>query len=222
MKTVRFNWLAAGLGIAGSFTGILNAGAQESVVLDNISPVQVVTVQATGAFNIGPAGVYAGIYNLSVNGLPTPAFCTDLFRDAPMTLQNDYNYSDLSLSPLAPDGPMGVAAAVNIEKLWAQYFPAATTSSQEAALQVAIWETVALGVGTYTLNFSGNDPVTMEADAMLASLPNLTAEADVTALVNPDGQSYVVAAPEPMAGSCFLVGLGVLACLQRLKVSRRI
>ena len=223
MKKSHFNWLAAGFCLAGLFSAAPSANAQVTVAFDEVSPVQIVNVQATGAFNIGPAGVYAGIYNLTVDGLPTPSFCTDLFRDAPSSPLNDYNFADLSLSPLAPDGPMGPAAAVNIEKLWAQYFPAATTSSQDAAaLQVAIWEIVALDVGTYTLTFSDNAPVTDEAAAMLANLPNLTAQANLTALISPDGQNYVVAAPEPMTGSCFLFGLGVLACLQRLKIGRRV
>jgi hypothetical protein len=223
MKKNRFNWLAAGLCLAGLFTVTSSANAQVTVAFDGVSPVEIVNVQATGAFNIGPAGVFSGIYNLTVDGSPTPSFCIDLFRDAPPTPLTDYSFTDLSLSPIAPDGPMGAASAVNIEKLWAAYFPEATTSNQDAAaLQVAIWEVVAQGVGTYTLTFSNNDPVTTEVANMLASLPNLTAVANLTALTSPDGQNYVVAAPEPMTGSCFLFGLGVLACLQRLKIGRRI
>ena len=71
-----------------------------------------------------------------------------------------------------------------------------------AALQVAIWEVEGggqlLGNGNpgYTVTASGNDSVTTETASMLASLSGLTAEADLEAIVSPDGQSYVVAVPE--------------------------
>jgi hypothetical protein len=225
VKKNRVNLLAAGFCVAGLFTGILSAGAQVTLTFNGVSPEEDVTLQAAGAFSFGPEAVQAGIYNQTVNGVPTPSFCIDVFRDAPNTTLTDYNFADLSLSPLAPAGPMGLVAATDIEKLWAAYFPAATANSQDAAaLQVAIWEDVAASVGTYTLTFSGNDPVTTEATTMLASLPNLTTQANLVGLVSPSGQNYVVItpAPEPTTTGCLLVGLGVLACFQRLKIGRRI
>ena len=229
MKKSRFNLLAAGLCLAGLFTDILSAGAQVTLTFNGVSPEEDITLQAAGAFSFGPQEVQAGIYNLTVNGVPTTSFCIDVFRDAPTTTLTDYNFTDLSLAPLAPDGPMGLAAATDIEKLWAAYLPAALANNQDAAaLQVAIWEDVAAKVGTYTLTFSGNDPVTAEAATMLASLPNLTAEqAGLEGLVSPDGQNYIAPptgtpVPEPTTSGCFVAGLGVLACLQRLKIGRRI
>jgi len=223
MKKNRLNLLAASLCVAGLFTGILRAGAQVTVAFTGVNPGEIVTVQSTGAITFSPVGAYAGIYDLTVNGVPTPSFCIDVFRDASSTPLTDYNYTSLSIAPLAPAGPMGPVAATDIEKLWAAYFPAATANNQDAAaLQVAIWEDVAAKVGTYTLTFSGNNPVTTEATSMLASLPGLTAQANLVGLVSPDGQNYVVSAPEPTTTGCLLVGLGVLACFQRLKMGRRI
>ena len=225
MKKNRFNLLTAGLCVAGLFTGILSTDAQVTVAFTGVNPGEIVTIQSTGAVTLGPVGAYAGIYDLTVNGVPTPSFCIDVFRDAPSTTLTDYSFTDLSLAPLAPAGPMGLVAETDIEKLWAAYFPAATANNQDAAaLQVAIWEDVAMKVGTYTLTFSDNDPVTTEATTMLASLPNLTAQANLVGLISPTGQNYVVPtpAPEPTTTGCLLVGLGVLACFQRLKIGRRI
>ena len=226
MKKSRFNLWAAGLCVAGLFTCILPADAQVTVTFNGVSPEEDITLQIAGAITFGPGAVQAGIYNQTVNGVVTPSFCIDVFREstAGETL-TDYNYTDLSLAPLNPAGPMGASAAIDIEKLWAQYFPAASANNQDAAaLQVAIWQEVAQSVGTYTLTFSGNDPATTEATTMLASLPNLTAQANLKGLISPSGQNYVVPtpAPEPTTAGCFVVGLGVLACLQRLKIGRRI
>jgi hypothetical protein len=94
-----------------------------------------------------------------------------------------------------------------------------------AALQVAIWEDVAAKVGTYTVTFSGNDPVTTEAANMLSRLGSLTAQASLQGLVSPVGQNYVVPmiapAPEPTTAGCFLLGLGALVCFQRFTEKRR-
>lgn len=224
MKKCHFKLLAAGLCVAGLFTGILRAPAQVTVTFNGVSPEEDITLQVAGAITFGPGAVQAGIYNQTVNGVATPSFCIDVFRESTTgeTL-TDYNYTDLSLAPLSPAGPMGASAAIDIEKLWAQYFPAASANNQDAAaLQVAIWEEVAQSVGTYTLTFSGNDPVTTEATTMLANLPNLTAQANLEGLTSPDGQNYVVSAPEPTTAGCLMIGVGVLACFQRWKIGRRI
>jgi hypothetical protein len=216
--------------MAAAFAGAMSASGQVTLTFDGVNPGEVVNLQVSGAVTFGPEGVYAGIYNQTVDGVATPSFCIDVSRD--ITLNEtftDYSYTNLSFAPLAPAGPMGSTAATDIEKLWAAYYPDASATNQDAAaLQVAIWEDVASYVGTYNLTFSGNDAVTNEAAAMLANLPNLSDEANLEGLVSPTGQNYVVPVPnnvepvpEPTAG-CFLVGLGVLACLQRLKIGRRI
>jgi hypothetical protein len=163
-----------------------------------------------------------------VDGVATPSFCIDVYREiyANQTY-NDYFYTDLSLAPLTPAGPMGSPAATDIKKLWAAYYPVASVNNQDAAaLQVAIWEDIAANVGTYSITVSGNDPVTNEAANMLSNLDNLAAQADLQGLVSPDGQNYVVPVPdtepvpEPTTAGCFLFGLGVLACFQRFTQNR--
>jgi hypothetical protein len=103
---------------------------------------------------------------------------------------------------------MGATPAIDIEKLWAAYYASALTDPSgvaAAALQVAIWEVEgdgqALGNGNpgYTVTESDGAGVSPLAAAMLGALNSgsLIAEAPLIGLVSPDGQSYVVAVPEP-------------------------
>ena len=213
--------MAGGICALGLFTALFSASAQVTLTFNGVSPGATVILQAGAPLSIGPEGVYAGIYNQTINGVATPSFCIDVARSITAgQTYTDYNYTDLSLAPLPPAGPMGGSAAIDIEKLWAAYFPAATGNSQDAAaLQVAIWLEVAANVG-YPLSVNGNnlsDPVYSEAAGMLNSLPNLTAQANLVGLVSPTGQNYVVpgtfvtVVPEPttlaLAGLCGLAGL---------------
>lgn len=218
-RTVQLALIASALVVA------MDATAQVTLTFNGVSPEQTISIASTGAISFGQTGALVGIYNQTIDGVPTPSFCIDVFRDTftGQTLSN-YSYADLSLSPLPPAGPMGASGAVDIEKLWAAYYPTATVNSlYAAALQVAIWETVANSVGTYTLTFSNNDPVTTEASLMLASLSSLTVQANLIGLNSPDGQNFVVPnpVPEPTAASCFLLGLGALFCSQRFIRNRR-
>ena len=212
--------------MAAGLAGAMSAGAV-TLTFDGVSPGDVVTLQVGGAFTFGPGEVYAGIYNQTVDGMATPSFCIDVSRDIRVgDTFTEYSYTDLASAPLAPAGPMGSAAATDIEQLWAAYYPAASVNNQDAAaLQVAIWEDVAAKVGTYTVTFSGNDPVTTEAANMLSRLGSLTAQASLQGLVSPVGQNYVVPmiapAPEPTTAGCFLLGLGALVCFQRFTEKRR-
>ncbi len=202
--------------MAVGLAGAMSASAT-TVTFDSVNPSQ--TVNLTDPWI--SSGVYAGIYNLTVDGVATPSFCIDVADENNGNTFTDYYYSDLASAPLAPAGPMGAAAATDIEKLWAAYYPVASVDSlYAAALQVAIWEDIAANATTpYSITVSGNDPVTAEAATMLSSLSSLTAEADLVGLVGPNGpsgeQSYVVAVPEPTTVGCFLFGLGALACSRR-------
>ena len=202
----------------------MGASAQITLTYNGVNPGEDITIQSSGAISFGPELAAAGIYNSTVDGVPTQTFCIDVFRDITVgETFTDYSYTNLSSAPLSPAGPMGAAAAVDISKLWAAYFPAASVGNQAAAaLQVAIWEDISQQVGTYTLTFSGNTPVTTEAAAMLASLPTLTAQANLEALVSPDGQGFVVPVPEPTTAGCFLLGLGVLVFHRRFRKNERV
>ncbi|MGB7747305.1 MAG: hypothetical protein WBN75_08455 [Verrucomicrobiia bacterium] len=201
--------------VAAGLAGALSASAV-TLTFGGVSPEEDVTIQIAGAITYSGT-VQAGIYNQTVDGVATPSLCIDVYREiSGGETFTDYSYTDLSLAPLPPSGPMGSAVATDIEKLWAAHFPAASVNNQDAAaLTVAVWEDIAANVGTYTITASGNDPVTTEAANMLASLGSLTAQADLVGLASPDGQNYVVAAPEPTTAGCFLLGLGALACSRR-------
>jgi len=213
IQKLQLSIMAAGL------AGAMSASAV-TLTFNGVSPNEIVNLTVSSPSFSG--GVYAGIYNQTVDGVATPSFCIDVARQisAGQTF-TDYSYTDLALAPLTPAGPMGFAAATDIEKLWAAYYSPSMSSQYAAALQVAIWEDIATHVGTYTITVSGNDPVTTEAATMLGSLSSLTAQADLQGLVSPDGQNFVVPVPEPTTAGCFLLGLGALACFQRFTQNRR-
>jgi len=217
MKIQKLQLAIMAVGLA----GMMSASAV-SVTFDNVAPFQTVNLNSPWI----SSGVYAGIYNLTVDGVATPSFCIDVADENNGNTFTDYFYSDLASSPLAPGGPMGSTAATDIEKLWEAYYSPAMDSQDAAALQVAIWEDIAAKATTpYTINVSGNDPVTTEAANMLSSLGTLNARANLVGLVGPNGpsgeQSYVVAVPEPTTAGCFLLGLGALVCFQRFVQKRR-
>jgi hypothetical protein len=220
MKRMQLVLLAAAL------AGASSASASLTVVIDSPNPSQIVTLTVTPAGgslvpSFGPAGVYAGIYNETINGVYTPSFCIDVAHDVYAgEVFHDYSYAALPDAPDTPAGPMGAPTAIAIEKLWAQYFTAAKADNSgvtAAALQVAIWETEGggqlLGNGGpgYTVTESDGAGVSALVATMLGALPSLTAEADLVAIVSPDGQSYVVAVPEAttvIAGALLLLPLG--------------
>lgn len=209
MRSLQFAILALGLVGATSGRGAL------SVTIDQPGPAQVVDISINGGSAVG---VWAGIYNLTINSVATPSFCIDVFNDVYVgETFNNYVYTALVNAPLSPGGPMYASHAAAIEELWAAYYSQATVNSQTAAaLQVAIWESLGDGTLGYTVTASGNDPVTSQAAGMLNALKNgsLTAQAGLEAIVGDGvgspGQSYVVV-PEPttvLAGALLLLPLG--------------
>jgi hypothetical protein len=211
--------------LAAALAGAGSASAALTVIIGTPNPSQIVNLTVTPAGgSLVPAfsgGVYAGIYNETVDGVFTPSFCIDVAHDVSAgEIFHDYSYSALAAAPDTPAGPMGAPTAIAIEKLWAQYYTAAkldNTGVTAAALQVAIWETEGggqlLGNGGpgYTVTESDGAGVSALVTTMLSALPGLTAEADLVAIVSPDGQSYVLAVPEPttmIAGALLLLPFG--------------
>ena len=222
MSKLQLAILAVALAAASS------ARASVTLTLNSVGQLgqndfQTVTLQST-ALGINQSGVEAGFYNLTVNGVATPSFCIDIATEQiEGQAYTDYNYTPLASAPISAAGPMGSTAAINIEKLWAAYYSPSLSSVNAAALQVAIWEEVALGNGTYTLTVSGNSAVTTEAAIMLGALSTLTAEADLIALTD-SGQGYVVAVPESatmIAGALLLLpfGASTLRILRRKRMA---
>jgi hypothetical protein len=222
--------------VAVLLVGVSYAKADLTVVIDNPDPSQIINLTVAPETGSGVPSfsgkVYAGIYNETVNGVFTPSFCIDVAHDVSVgEIFNNYSYSTLADAPDTPAGPMGAATAINIEKLWAAYYTTAQSSGvTAAALQLAIWETEGggqlLGNGApgYTVTSSGPSSVTSLTATMLATLPSLTATADLEAIVSPTGQSYVIAVPETttmIAGALLLLPLGIsmLRILRRYRTS---
>jgi hypothetical protein len=167
------------------------------------TPNEVVTLDTP--FVPYDGGVYAGINTLSLSGAGADdgvysGFCIDPYHYSVPTSPG-YTMDPLTsgIVPKAP-GTLNAFTALEIEDLWAMYFPAATTSPTVAAgLQVAIWELVssnAVAQGQISpadvISFSGN---TYGASADIASLATYTgAPADLEGLTGP-GQDYVVDIP---------------------------
>jgi hypothetical protein len=232
MKKIQWTILAAALGVASSasasfLTVVIKTPSPAEIVNLVVAPVGTSTVPAFSG------GVYAGIYNETINGVYTSGFCIDVAHDVSVNETfSDYSYAALANAPDYPGGPMTSLEAADIEKLWAAYYPTAVTDTSgltAAALQLAIWETEGdgktLGNGdpgylVTASNYSGYPGVIEETATMLGSLAGLTTEADLIAVVSPDGQSYVIAVPEPttlISGALLLLPFGA----STLRILRR-
>ena len=222
MKKLQVAILAAALAGAGNVRGSV------TLTLDNVNPEENVYIGASGSYTLPTEYVQSGVYNLTVNGVATPSFCIDIATDQTEgTVYNNYSYTTLASAPISAAGPMNALGAANIEKLWAAYYSASLTSQTVAsALQVEIWNVVAIGNGTYTVSWSGlNSDTSNEIITMQNALASgsLTTEADLMALVSPTGQAYLVAVPEAttvIAGALLLLpfGASVLRILRKNRV----
>jgi hypothetical protein len=209
--------------MAAALAAASSASAQITLTLNNVSPEEDVYISASGAYNLASTDVQSGIYNLTVNNVATPSYCIDIATEQTENIQyTDYNYAALASAPISEAGPMNALGAADVEKLWAAYYTDSLTSQTVAsALQVEIWNVVAIGNTDYSVSWSGlNTDTSDEIITMQDALPGLTAEANLMALVSPSGQAYVVAVPEPTTAGCFLLGLGALICFQRFTKNR--
>jgi hypothetical protein len=208
--------------LAASLAGAMSASASLTVYETGVNPGEVINISVPGFYT---GGAWAGIYNLTVNTLPTPSFCVDVWRFSPSGAGNDYSYTALESAPVLPGTAMGTDAATKVEKLWAKYFPQIGTVAdhnlEAAALQVAIWETVAHGNGK---SFSvGAGAVATLADTMYND-PDLgnVSPAHLIGLVSPTTQNYAVPVPEPttlIAGALLLLPFGA-STMQSLRKNR--
>jgi hypothetical protein len=196
--------------LAVCLAGATSANAGLTVVPDGVNPGQVINLTVSGDVPYYSGGAWAGVYNNIVNGVFTPGFCIDVARESGS--ESDYSYTTLSSSPLTPAGPMGTAAATIVEQLWYTYFSAAesdVTGATAAALQVAIWDTVAIGAGNhYSIVV---DPGLQSAALTMLAGSASSPTADLIGLTSSDGQNYVVAVPEPttiISGMLMLLPFG--------------
>ena len=190
-------------------------------------PVQYTGVGPGSAITIGgtwhSGSVYAGIYNLLVNGVATDSFCIDL-SDNSTTAAVDYNVVALKDAADPAFGPMGATAAHDVSVLWALGYAAATTSNEAAvSLQVAIWEVVADVNDEYGYDLSQGAFIATDngAQALLAGIANFKGTpANLVGLTNNTYQDYVTQqVPEPF--SMLLLGLGLLGVAGVRRVSKK-
>jgi hypothetical protein len=143
-------------------------------------------VQITSSTLGANLNVYAGIIDLSVNGVATDGFCIDPFHWS-ISGPQPYNTEPLADAPKAPVNGMGATSALKIEQLWGHFYSHDMSNQDAAGLQIAIWEIVG------GLNFNLDSTPDYGAGTMLAwvnSNPNALA-ADLMAVTGP-GQDYVI------------------------------
>jgi VPDSG-CTERM motif len=199
-----------------SLLAVISANAIPVTVEEvSVSPCEAVSITSS---TLGTTSGYAGLNTLLVNGIPVPGFCIDPFHLS-LPGPQSYNTEALSIGPKSPGGPMGLAAATEVEQLWWHYFSPNMSATDAAGLQIAIWDVVA-GSG-----FSLHQDNDYGASAMLSwwSQNQGTAlAADLIAVTGP-GQDYLIPDAKPPqsvpdgGATVLLLGgtLGGLAMLRR-------
>ena len=153
----------------------------------------------------------AGVMRLNVNGVSMDAFCIDL-NDPATDEPIEYDIIDLAFAPDKSPGPMGQASAQAIMALWEiAYYPNMTTT-EAAALQIAIWDCVMdldYDVSAGGFYITSADP---GAQALLDAVEDYTATTSLVALTHDIYQDYVIT-PEPTM--LVLLGIGSLSLRRR-------
>ena len=181
-----------------------------------LGSAQALTVQELGVSpgetaGISVAGFYTGdvsvgILKLVVDGVAADGFCIDPYHFS-LSSSSEYQFRSLADAPKLP-GTMGAIKAEAVSKLWAMAYSPNMTSEEAAALQLAIWETIAGD------NFSvlGND---YGASFLLQRLESYSGNgANLIALSGP-GQDYVTPVPDGGSTLIFLaLAAAGLVCVQ--------
>jgi hypothetical protein len=194
-----------------------------SVAELGVSPDEIVEI-SDNAINGGSAiDVYAGVTQISLNGVTTNGFCIDPFH---FSSGSALTYSEVPLAdaPKAPPGDsgytgMGATQALEIEDLWAMNYTTAETNAQTAAgLQIAIWEIVAGTAPGEDFKVYGD---TYGASTMIADLAGYTGPAaNLIGLTGP-GQDYVIQAVPDGGSTVVLLGAGLIGLAGIGYVSRQ-
>jgi hypothetical protein len=197
--------------MAASFAA--NVNAAPVIVADvtdwSTTPMEVVNVNDPYLNYDG--GVYAGINTLAVteNGNTTinSGFCIDPFHWSDSGPTAGYSTVPLADAPKLP-GTLNAATALDIEKLWAEFYSSTMSSPSAAGLQVAIWELISANA-VATAELPANEALVITsydygASIDLASLATYTGPvANLTALTGP-GQDYVIDSA-PDGGETFIM-----------------
>ena len=174
-----------------------------------------------GTINIGgtwhSGGVYAGSYNLVVDGVPMQSFCIDL-ADNTTTSTQTYNVLALQDASDPSFGPMGPAKATALAELLYENWVPGMTNAQLLSLQVAVWEVTADGPGSLDLTSGTFTASNAGASAYLATIDGGPAPTSLFVGLShplqhgdtPQYQDYVVRVPVPGAVLLGILGLGVV------------
>ena len=163
--------------------------------------------------------VYAGVLNLSVDGVATSGFCIDPWHWSSGSALS-YNLESLDNAPKSANNttpnPMGASTALQIEQLWQQYYTPGISNVNAAALQIKIWELVDLAVDNGTFSLIAVDGASSAAvytaiDGMTAFLSqNPTATAANLVAVTGAGQDYVIPSVPDSGATVILLGVALL------------
>lgn len=191
--------------VSALFSAVSLLGSAQAVTVQElgVSPGETASI-SVGGFYTGDVSV--GILKLVVDGVATDGFCIDPYHFS-LSSSSEYEFRSLADAPKLP-GTMGAIKAEAVSKLWAMAYSLNMTSEQAAALQLAIWETIAGD------NFSvlGND---YGASFLLQRLESFSDNgANLIALSGP-GQDYVTTVPDGGSTLIFLaLAAAGLVCVQ--------
>jgi hypothetical protein len=147
-----------------------------------VNPYETPTITCMG---IGTVTVYAGIDRLTVDGVAMNGFCIDPFH---LSVPSSPNYQYVPLTSAPKGYNMSSGVALDVERLWGNYYSPNMSATAAAGLQIAIWELV--GGGYFQLN-SANDYGAANYIAAVTSPTYGGPVANLIALSGP-GQDYVV------------------------------
>ncbi len=191
--------------VSALFSAVSLLGSAQAVTVQElgVSPGETASISVAGFYT---GDVSVGILKLVVDGVATDGFCIDPYHFS-LSSSSEYEFRSLADAPKLP-GTMGAIKAEAVSKLWAMAYSLNMTSEEAAALQLAIWETIAGD------NFSvlGND---YGASFLLQRLESFSDNgANLIALSGP-GQDYVTTVPDGGSTLIFLaLAAAGLVCVQ--------
>ena len=164
------------------------------------------TINISGAWHTG--GVYAGSYDLVVDGVSMQSFCIDL-QDNTIATAQTYDVTALKDAPDAALGPMGAAKATAMAELLYENWVPGMTNAQLLSLQVAVWEVVVdgpiVGLDLTSDDFQASNA---GATAYLATIDGDYAPTSLFVGLSSEAyQDYVVRVPVPGAVLLGILGL---------------